>query len=236
VVHAATYSWAVTRILIVDDDSNFRGKLCTGLSETGYACEDAADSESARARLAGAAPYDLILLDVTLPTASGFELLEWMRTGGDATPVIFLTAHTSCADRVRGLRLGADDYVAKPFELEELLARIEAVLRRQRPPVVYEIGDVRIDLAARKASLAGRDLELSQRELALVEALIEAEGAVLSRADLLSRVWGIRGATATNIVDVIVMRARRKLDRGGGHSIQTVVGEGYRVKARRVRG
>jgi len=225
----------MNRVLVVDDDAQLRASLCTGLTGRGYRCGSASDAPSARELLSGPVPFDLVLLDVTMPGESGFEVVEWMRSRSDSTPVVFLTAHDSVPDRVRGLRLGADDYVAKPFEFEELMARIEAIARRKLPPVVYELGDVRVDCTARKALRDGRDLELSEREFALIEALLTADGAVLSRTELLWRVWKIRGNTDTNVVDVVVMRVRRKLDRHGTHSIQTVVGEGYQVKARRVR-
>ena len=225
----------MNRLLLVDDDPKLRDSMRVGLRARGYVCETAVDAADARARLAEAVPFDLVLLDVTMPGETGWQLLEVLRGGGDETPVIFLTAHREADDRVRGLRLGADDYVVKPFEFEELLARIEAVLRRHRPPVIYEVGDVRIDLTSRRAQRAGLDLELSKREFDLVEALIEADGAVLSRDALLEAVWDIRGGASTNVVDVVVMRVRKKLDRAGAHSIQTVVGEGYRVKARRVK-
>jgi DNA-binding response OmpR family regulator len=223
------------RLLLVDDDPRLGADLSAGLSARGYAVDVAADAESARTRLGEGAPYDLVLLDVTLPHESGWCVLEGLRSAGDRTPVIFLTAHHEPEQRVRGLRLGADDYVAKPFEFEELVARVEAVLRRHRPPVVFELGPVRVDLSARRATRNGRDLELSMRELALLEALILADGAVLSRGDLMQRVWNMPADTRSNVVEVMVMRLRKKLDRGGGHAIQTIVGEGYRVRAERLR-
>lgn len=225
----------MNRLLLVDDDPTLRSSMRTGVTSRGYACDAAADAREARALLESESVYDLVLLDITLPDGSGWEVLEQLRDGGDETPVIFLTGRHAPEDRVRGLRLGADDYVTKPFEFEELLARVEAVLRRHRPPVVHAIGDVRIDFGTRRAEREGRDLELSKREFDLVAALIEADGAVLSRADLLERVWDIRVDPGTNVVDVVVSRVRRKLDHRGTHSIQTVVGEGYRVVARRVR-
>ena len=225
----------MNRLLLVDDDPTLRTHVCAGMQTRGYACESVADAQQARSRLAADRPFDLVLLDVTLPEESGWAVLESMRERGDETPVIFLTGSHTAADRVRGLRLGADDYVVKPFEFEELVARVEAVLRRYRPPVLYELGAVRVDLTARRAFRDGRDLELSQREFELLEALVLAEGAVLTRADLLGRVWDMTGDPNTNVVDVFVMRLRKKLDLGGGHAIQTVVGEGYRVEARRVK-
>ena len=224
----------MNRLLLVDDDPGLVQSLHTGLTSRGYQVETAGDAESAGEHLRSGTPFDLVLLDVTLPGESGWTILEALRAGGSDTPVIFLTAHDTAADRIRGLRLGADDYVCKPFDFEELTARVEAVLRRHRPPVVYSLGAVRMNLTERTATKDGRDLELSKREFDLVQALILAEGAVMSRAELLERVWDMKGPTGTNVVDVVVMRVRKKLDLGGGHSIQTVIGEGYRVKAERI--
>lgn len=225
----------MSSLLLVDDDPTLRTHVCAGLAARGMACEAAADAEEALERLRGKRPWDLVLLDVTLPGADGWSVLESLRAAGDETPVIFLTASHEPVDRVRGLRLGADDYVVKPFDFEELVARVEAVLRRRQPPEVYAVGEVRVDLSAKRAFRAERDLELSQREFGLLGALIRAEGRVLSRRELLAQVWGMDFDTGTNVVDVAVMRARKKLDQGGAHSIQTVVGEGYRVRAERVR-
>ena len=226
----------MNRLLLLDDDPLLRRDLSAGLRARGYHVDTVEDAQAARTGLAELGPFDLLLFDITLPGESGLDLVEALRAEGDTTPIVFLTAHHTTEERVHGLRLGADDYIVKPFEFEELLARIEAVLRRRRPPVVYAVGDVRVDLDARRASLEGVDLELSTREFDLLAALIEVEGRVLSKQELLERVWEIRGATHTNAVEVAVMRLRKKLDRRGGHSVQTVVGEGYRVRAERVHG
>jgi len=226
---------AMNRLLLVDDDPTLRTHVRIGMQARGYSCETAADAGETRERLREGGPFDLLLLDVTMPGESGWDLLASIRAGGDQTPVIFLTGSHTTSDRVRGLRLGADDYVVKPFEFEELVARVEAILRRHRPPVLYDLGGVRIDLTARRVLRNGRDLELSQREFGLLEALVLADGAVLSRSELLARVWDMHTDTGTNVVDVVVMRVRKKLDLGGGHAIQTVVGEGYRIRAQRVK-
>lgn len=226
----------VNRLLLVDDDPTLRTHVAAGMSARGYACETASDASEARERLDAEEPFDLVLLDVTLPGDSGWSVLEALRSGGDDTPVVFLTGSHTPADRVRGLRLGADDYVAKPFDFEELVARVEAVLRRHRPPLVYELGAVRIDLTAQRATRGDREIELSRREFALVEALVLAHGEVLTRPELLSKVWDMDFDSGTNVVDVVVMRVRKKLDVQGGNAIQTVVGEGYRADARRVKG
>ncbi|MEM6673358.1 MAG: response regulator transcription factor [Planctomycetota bacterium] len=225
----------MSRLLLVDDDPKLREGIHAGVVARGYECDTAEDVAEADARLDTATAYDLVLLDITLPDGSGWDVLERLRARGDETPVIFLTARHAPDDRVRGLRLGADDYVIKPFEFEELVARIEAVLRRHRPPLVYVIGDVRLDLTARRAWRGDLEVELSKREFDLVAALIEAGGEVLSRSALLERVWDMRVDPGTNVVDVVVSRVRKKLDVSGTHSIRTVVGEGYCVRAERVR-
>jgi two-component system copper resistance phosphate regulon response regulator CusR len=172
------------------------------------------------------------LLDVMMGGRSGWELLEEMRARGHDMPVLFVTAKHAVDDRVRGLRLGADDYVLKPFEFEELIARIEAVLRRRRALPVLEAHDVRIDLAHRTVERDGRRVDLSPKEFDLLLALVEAQGRVLSRAELLKRVWGIEFDPQTNVVDTAVARLRKRLDRGVEPLILTVVGEGYRIAPR----
>jgi two-component system copper resistance phosphate regulon response regulator CusR len=173
--------------------------------------------------------FDLILLDVMMPGRSGWDLLEELRGCGDATPVIFVTARHEVDERVRGLRLGADDYVIKPFDLAELLARIHAVLRRRGAPTLVQVGDLRIDLVRRNVEDAGRRIELSALEFSLLRALAEAKGRVLSRRELLRQVWDIDFETGTNAVDVQVARLRRKIGKSGPLLVQTVVGQGYRL-------
>jgi two-component system copper resistance phosphate regulon response regulator CusR len=220
------------RILIVDDDPKLRSYVCAGLQQAGIEGVPAPDGESAlRVLQEDTRGFDLILLDVMMPALSGWELLHDLRERGRETPVIFVTARDSVEERVRGLRLGADDYVIKPFAFQELLARIEVVLRRRKqlPPIA--VADLRLDLARRNARRGEHSIDLSPREFDLLLALARAEGEVLSRAELLRQVWGIESEPSTNLVDVHIGRLRRKLDAHGPPLIQTVRGEGYRLAA-----
>jgi DNA-binding response OmpR family regulator len=176
-----------------------------------------------------------VLLDVMMPERSGWELLEELRTEGRDVPVIFVTAKREVQDRVRGLRTGADDYILKPFEFDELLARIEAVVRRRGSAPVLAVGDLKLDPARRLAERAGRRIELSAREYDVLRVLVEGRGRVVSRAELLSTVWGIEFDPHTNLVDTTVARLRRRIDRGRAPLIDTVVGQGYRIVARGAR-
>jgi len=223
----------MTRVLIVDDDPKFRSYVAKGLLAQGLEALVAADADEALRLLDtdGGPPPDMALLDVMMPGRTGWELLEELRARGRDLPIIFVTAKHGVEDRVRGLRLGADDYILKPFEFDELIARIEAVLRRRRALPVISVADLRIDLAHRTIERAGRRIELSPKEFDLLLALIEAEGRVLSRAELLHRVWGIDFDPETNVVDTAVARLRKRLDRGAQPLIQTVVGQGYRIAA-----
>ena len=216
------------RVLVVDDDPKLRGTIRRGLEESGMECAAVQDADEAAQVLASGSTYDVLLLDVMLPGRSGWDLLDDLRRSGDETPVIFVTARHEVEERVKGLRLGADDYVVKPFELRELLARIEAVVRRRRSFPVFEAGELRIDLGRRVIERAGARVETSPREFAVLQALVEARGRTLSRAELLERVWGIAFDTGTNVVDVVVARLRRKLGGSAQRAIETVVGEGYR--------
>ena len=218
------------RILVVDDDPKLREYVQAGLTESGMQCESAADGAAALKRL-GEDPhgFDLILLDVMLPVTNGWELLEQIREQGRETPVIFVTARDTVEERVKGLKLGADDYVIKPFAFSELTARMESVLRRRRTLAPIEFRDVKIDLVSRAAFRCGRKIDLSPREFDLLLALVRADGKTLTRADLLRDVWGFEREPETNLVDVHIGRLRRKLDREGASLIATVRGEGYRL-------
>lgn len=217
------------RLLIVDDDAKFRRYIRLGLEESGIACETACDVAEALAATAdGTGPFDVVLLDVMMPGRWGWEFLEKLRKRGDETPVIFVTARHSVDERVKGLQLGADDYIIKPFDFTELLARIEAVARRRRPHALSLHG-VEIDLDRRIVRRGARRVELSPREFALLQALAEAGGKVLPRAALLRTVWGIGFDPGTNVVEVLVARLRRKVDPDRRGVIETVAGQGYRL-------
>lgn len=221
------------RVLLVDDDPKFRSYMSSGLVQSGIDCRVAGDGAEALRILAepGTPSFDVILLDVMMPVQTGFEFLIDLREHGRETPVIFVTARDAVEERVKGLRLGADDYIIKPFAFDELLARIDAVVRRRQSLTPIEYGDLRLDLARRSVTRAGRSIDLSPREFDLLRALLARAGDVLSRKELLHDVWAIDFDPETNVVDVHIARLRRKLDRHGSPLLHTVRGEGYRLSA-----
>jgi len=217
-------------VLVVDDDPALRAYVREGLGARGIECTEASDGAEALRQLSErAGQFDLILLDVMLPAQSGSDLLLDLREKGNETPVIFVSALDAVEERVRGLRLGADDYVVKPFAFDELVARIETVIRRRRVLAPIEAGDLRLDLNRRQVSRGGEAVDVSPREFDLLLALTQADGQVLSRAELLRNVWGIESEPSTNLVDVHIGRLRRKLDAYGPQVIKTVRGKGYRL-------
>ena len=218
------------RILIVDDDPKLRAFVSKGLEAHGMETSVASNGLEARAVLASLAHMpDLILLDVMMPGGDGMGLLEDLRRQGIEVPVIFVSAARAVEDRVRGLKLGADDYLVKPFQFDELLARIEAVARRRVTTLVHEVADLRLDVGRRIVERAGQRIDLSPKEFDLLRALVEARGRTVTRTELLEVVWGIRFDPGTNVVDALVARLRRRVDRKGIPLIETVVGEGYRL-------
>jgi DNA-binding response OmpR family regulator len=220
------------RLLVVDDDSKLRSYVMAGLRERGMDCDEAAEGEEALRKLRETpGGFDLILLDVMLPARSGWELLEEIRLEGNETPVIFVSALDAVEERVKGLRMGADDYVVKPFAFDELVARVETVIRRRKALTPIEIGDVRLDLSRRVAFRGGKQVDVSPREFDLLLALARADGEILSRSELLRNVWGIEHEPGTNLVDVHIGRLRRKLEPHGPSLIHTVRGKGYRFVA-----
>ncbi|MAB78790.1 MAG: DNA-binding response regulator [Planctomycetes bacterium] len=216
------------RLLVVDDDPKFRGFMLEGLKEHGFSCTVVSDVPQAEGVISRGEEYDLILLDVMMPKQLGWEFLEWLRSGGNRTPVIFVTARHAVDERVKGLKLGADDYIVKPFEFSELLARLEAVSRRHRDNAKLEIADLVIDFERRLVERSGRRIEMSPREYDLLLALVKARGKVIGRDELLRKVWDIDFDPGTNVVNVQVARLRRKIDLPGHTAlIHTVVGKGY---------
>lgn len=216
----------MTRILIVEDEPRIAAFVSRGLEAAGYETLLVEDGpEGLEAALRGDA--DLVLLDVGLPTMDGFELLGELRSRGSAIPVIMLTARSSTRDTVTGLDAGANDYVPKPFTFEELLARVRSRLRESvpQPGVSISHGDVVLDILARRATVTGREIDLSAREFSLAEQFLRNPGRVLSREQLLSRVWGLDFDPGSNVVDVYVRYLRGKL---GSDHIVTVRGAGYR--------
>lgn len=216
----------MTRILIVEDEPRIAAFVSRGLESAGYDTLVVEDGpEALEAALRGDA--DLVLLDVGLPTMDGFEVLRELRARGSAVPVIMLTARSSTRDTVTGLDAGANDYVPKPFTFEELLARVRSRLRESvpQPGVSISHGGVVLDILARRATVAGREVDLSAREFSLAEQFLRNPGRVLSREQLLSRVWGLDFDPGSNVVDVYVRYLRGKL---GSDHIVTVRGAGYR--------
>ncbi|MBL8857258.1 MAG: response regulator transcription factor [Planctomycetes bacterium] len=216
------------RLLIIDDDPKFRTYISSGLRESGIECETAADGQAGLDVLAESKlPFDLILLDVMMPKREGWEVLSDLREKGRETPVIFVTARDAVEERVKGLQLGADDYIIKPFAFAELLARVEAVVRRRKSMLPIEYADLKLDMANRAVWRGGRALDLSPREFDLLRILTTNHDRVMSRSELLAAVWGIHFDPETNVVDVHIARLRRKLDGEHKPLIHTVRGEGY---------
>ncbi|HYT03696.1 MAG TPA: response regulator transcription factor [Gemmatimonadales bacterium] len=218
------------RVLIVEDDPELAGLLRDGLRAQRIDPTLATTFADGRDR-AALATYDVIILDVRLPGGNGFELCGELRRHGVTTPVIMLTALDAVDDRVRGLEVGADDYLTKPFAFRELLARLNALARR-RPalvPVVHRIADLEVDLTARRVRRAGRALALTAKEFTLLELFVSHPGQVLDRATITGHVWDDNHDPFANVLDVLVRRLRRKIDDGFAPKlITTVRGAGYR--------
>jgi two-component system, OmpR family, response regulator len=220
------------RILVVEDSTRMMNLLERGLAEEGYAVDAVGSGEEA-IHYARVAPYDTVVLDVALPGIDGFEVCRRIRAAGDRTPVIMLTARDSVADRVAGLDAGGDDYLTKPFALEELFARVRALMRRgpSDRPVVLEVGDLSMDIG-RHEVLRGRvPVPLTAKEFALLEYLMRNAGQVLSRQQILEHVWDFAYSGDSNVLDVYVRYLRQKIDRPFGRaSVETVRGIGYRLR------
>jgi DNA-binding response OmpR family regulator len=220
------------RILIVDDEPHIVRGLEDNLRFEGYETLAATSGEEGLARALGEAP-DLVLLDIMMPEVSGWDVCGELRRRGVDVPVIMLTARGEEVDRVRGLELGADDYVTKPFALRELLARVRAVLRRPGPRQKFEalaFGEVRVQHRGRRVTRAGREVQLTRKEYDLLVYLAEHPGEVVTRERLLDEVWGYERFPTTRTVDTHVLRLRRKLEADPDHPrfIHTVHGQGYK--------
>jgi len=226
----------VKRILLVEDEPGLVLTLTDRLTREGYAVESASDGETGLER-ASREPFDLLLLDLMLPRMSGFDVCRELRHRDIGTPVIMLTARGAVVDKVVGLKLGADDYVTKPFEMAELLARVEAHLRRTpaapHPSEGYAFGDVRVDFRKAEAMKDGAALELSAREFQLLRYFVEHRGATLTREELLNEVWGYNSMPSTRTVDVHVAWLRQKIEPNPRHPqfILTIHGMGYKFAA-----
>jgi two-component system, OmpR family, alkaline phosphatase synthesis response regulator PhoP len=224
------------RVLLVEDEPGLVMTLTDRLSEEGYDVESAANGRLALERTA-ANPFDLIILDVMLPYGSGFDVCQNLRNRGIKTPVLMLTAKSQVIDKVLGLKLGADDYMTKPFEMIELLARLEALLRRASgadrmpsPDGVFRFGDIVVSFRSTEVLRAGTPLRVSAREFKLLRHFIENIGKTFSRDQLLNAVWGYDAVVFTRTVDVHVAWLRQKIEPDPRHPqyIQTVHGHGYR--------
>lgn len=220
------------RILVADDDAKAAGLLVQGLKAEGYAVDLATDGDEA-IWLAETNPYDTLVLDVMMPAKDGFSAVRHLRKKGIATPVIFVTARGEVEDRVRGLDAGGDDYLAKPFSLAELLARLRAMLRRQRPQAtnVLRLADLEMDLLSRKVRRAGQDIVLTNREFALLEFLLVNSPRPVSKMAIVEHVWDQHFDSQTNVVNVYVNYLRNKVDLPGSRPLlHTVRGVGFALK------
>jgi DNA-binding response OmpR family regulator len=229
----------MTRILLIEDNRDLAYGLRNNLEIEGYDVEVAHDGIAGLRMFSNVKP-DLTILDIMLPQLDGFRVLKTLRQKDRATPVLLLTAKGEEFDKVRGLRLGADDYVTKPFGLLELLARVEALLRRTQPPLtpaneereVHRFGNVEVDAAACTVRRASESVELAPKEFSLLLALLRARGAVVSRLQLMREVWGYSAAVVSRTVDTHIAELRRKLEENPAspRHIITVRKTGYRIK------
>ncbi|QHC24880.1 response regulator transcription factor [Streptomyces sp. GS7] len=220
------------RILVVEDEPKMRGLLRRALTEEGYAVDVAADGLQALA-LTDVAAYDAMVLDVMLPGPDGFEVCATLRHRGIWLPVLMLTAKDAVADRVHGLDGGADDYLTKPFSLDELMARLRALIRRGpvERPTVLTAGDLSLDPATRTVRRGDKEIPLTGKEYALLEALMHRPGTVLTRAVLVEHCWDLGTSPGSNVVDAHIKALRDKIDRPyGTRAVETVRGAGYRIR------
>lgn len=221
------------RILVIEDNASVAAAVGSMLQRRNYAVEHAYDGESGLSLLLERT-YDAALVDIVLPKLDGFSIAQRARGGGVQTPLLMLTARDGVEDRVRGLDCGADDYVVKPFEEEELVARLRAITRRGERPLqqTLKAGSLEIDPTARQALCAGKPLQLGATEFRMLEYFMRNAGIAVSRDMLLERLWDYDFDGSSNIVDVYVSQLRRKLKRAGeGGAIETVWGVGYKFRA-----
>jgi two-component system OmpR family response regulator len=223
-------------LLLIEDDTEAARFLVKGLRESGYSVDHAADGREGLFR-ATEGQFDLVITDRMLPHIDGLAIIELMRRKGLATPVLVLSALGGVDDRVRGLKAGGDDYLTKPFAFAELLARIEALLRRRSsaPQATrLKVEDLELDLLARRVTRAGCEVELTARELKLLEFLMRRAGQVVTRTMLLEGVWDLHFDPQSNLIDVHISRLRQAIDRGSDHPlIHTVRGSGYVLRSDR---
>lgn len=221
------------KILVVDDEPGMRDMLVDALSLAGHQATAAGDGFEAL-KLIRAERFDLVISDVNMPRMNGFELLQDLREHGDQTPVIMLTARGDRNDVTAGLKFGADDYVTKPFGLEELTLRVAAILRRTSADAgdanIHECGPIRIDEDRHQVTMNGEAVDLSPTEFRLLLELVERQGKVVSKSHLLDRVWGMGFATGATVVDTYISYLRRKLHTEDWAGIKTVRGIGFQIE------
>ncbi len=221
------------RLLLVEDDEKIASFVIKGLRQAGFAIDHATDGQQGL-DLALTEPYDAAIVDIMLPKLDGLTLIERMRNEGNNTPVIILSAKRTVDDRVKGLQKGGDDYLTKPFSFSELLARIQALIRRSTASVethVLNVGDLSLDLYKREVVRAGHRIDLQPREFSLLEYLMRNENRVVSKTMILEHIWDYSFDPQTNVVDVLICRLRNKIDRGfESKLIHTIRGVGYVLK------
>ena len=221
------------RILLIEDDREAAAYLAKALREAGHIADHAADGEIGAA-MAADGGYDALVVDRMLPKRDGLSIVEELRKRGDQTPALFLSALGQVDDRVAGLRAGGDDYLAKPYAFSELLARVEALGRRQKPgtaETVYRVGDLELDRLGHTVTRSNQVIPLQPREFRLLEYLMKNAGQVVTRTMLLENVWDYHFDPQTNVIDVHVSRLRAKIDKGFGEPLlHTVRGAGYMIR------
>lgn len=221
-------------VMIIDDEAGVRDLLGDALKLAGFETVTAADAMIAQTLLRNTKP-DLLIVDINMPMMDGFEFIERIRSNGDNTPALMLSARADRADITRGLTLGADDYVTKPFGLEELVLRIKAILRRSQFTVVtptnLSCGPITLDSDSHQVTFNGERVELSPTEFRLLHVLLESKGRVLSKTFLLDEVWGITFESESTVVDTYISYLRKKLHREGFEGIRTVRGVGFQLQA-----
>ena len=221
------------KLLVIEDEKKIATLLQKGLREQGYAVDLTHDGNEGLSR-ASSEPYDAIVLDMMLPGRDGLSVLRTLRDRKITTPVMVLTARGEVSERVEGLNTGADDYMAKPFAMDELVARLRALMRRVTGENIslYKVGDLSMNLVSREVTRGSRKIELTAREFRLLEYLMRSPGQVLTRTQIIERVWEYHFDPGTNLVDVYIQRLRRKIDDGEDiKMIQTVRGVGYCIKS-----
>jgi two-component system OmpR family response regulator len=223
------------RVLVVEDDADIAGFVAKGLSEAGYTVDVAHDGEQGLTRALADPAYDALVIDVMLPRIDGLRVIATLRQRGVNTPVLILSARRSVDERVLGLQSGGDDYLTKPFAVAELVARVQALIRRATgAPSATQliVGDLKIDLLTRDVFRGDRRIELRPREFALLEYLARHPGRVISKSMILSQIWNYNFDPSTNVVDVLVHRLRQKIDAPGERPlIETKRGAGYVLRA-----